>query len=109
MNQLVLRNFEERMIAEEHPQDHPRRGRGEHDRAHDWGVEIAHDLLERKHDSGQRRIKCGCDRRRRSHRDEILNLFSAQSEQASEHGSDASTDLHRRPFASEWDPAGKCR
>ena len=98
------------MIAEEHAQNHPRSRRGQHHRAHHRCVEIAHDLLERKQHRCQRRIKRGCNRRRRSHRDQVLYLLGAQSEETSEHGSNARANLNRRPFASQRDSAGeRCR
>ena len=98
------------MIAEKHAQHHPGSRRAKHHRTHHWRVEIAHDLLQRKQHRGQRRIKRGCNGRRRSHRDQVLDLLGAQPEEPSEHGSNAPTHLHRRPFASQRDSAGKrCR
>ena len=110
MDQLILRNLEEGMIAEEQAQHHPRSRRGQHHRAHHRRMEIAHDLLKRKQHRCQRRIKRGCNGCRRSHWDQLLYLLGAQSEEASEDGSNARANLNRRPFASQRDSAGKrCR
>ena len=79
MHQLILWNLEQRIIAKRHAQNHPRRRRGQHHRAHHRCVQIAHNFLEREQHRGQRRIKRGCNRRRRSHRNQFLHLLAAQS------------------------------
>ena len=109
MDQLILRNLEQGTVAKEHAQNHPRSRRGQHHRADHRCAEIAHDLRGKQH-RGQRRIKCGCNRGSRSHRDQVLYLLGAKSEETSEHGTNARTNLNRRPFAPQRNSAGKrCR
>src|SRR5579864_658394 len=48
MDQLILWNLKEGVIAEKHAQNDPRSRRGQHYRAHHWRVEITHNLLKRK-------------------------------------------------------------
>ena len=70
MDELILRNFEERMIAKKNAQHHPCGRGGEHDGAHRRHVKIARDFFECEEDGGQRSIECGSDRSRRSYGDE---------------------------------------
>src|ERR1700691_832922 len=107
MNQLILRNLEERMVAEENSQYHPGSGGREHSRAHHGRVEIAGDLFERKQHGRQGRIECRRNGGGRPYRYESLDLLGRQSEQASSYGADARTYLNRRSFAPEWDSAGQ--
>ncbi len=82
------------MIAEKEAQNHPGGRRGQHHCAHHRRVEIAHDLLERKHYCGQRRIECGRDGCRRSYWDQVFYLLGAQPEEASEYRTNACAHLN---------------
>ena len=110
MDQLILWNSEEWMIAERHAQNHPGSRRGQYHGAHHWCVQIAHDFFEGKQNCRQRRIKCGCNSRRRPHRDELFHLLGAQTEEPSQRGTNARTNLDGRSFASQRNSASeRCR
>ena len=109
MDELILRHFKERIVAEQQTKHGPRGCRSEHHGAKNRGMHVAHDFFERKEHRGQRSIKCRGDRRSSANRDERFYFFRAQAEFLAENGRDARTDLHGRAFAAERDAASEGR
>ena len=94
MNQLVLRHFEKRVVAQKQAQGQPGRCGGQDRRSHHRRVQIADNLLQREHHRGQRRVKRGRNGRGCASGYQLLYLLGAQSQVAAQHRGDAASDLH---------------
>ena len=104
-HQLVRRNVEQRLVAQDEVQHHPGRGRTQHHRAEHRRVHVAQNFFERKQHGRDRRIERRRQRRRAAHRHQRLHVRRAQTETPADHRGDPGADLHRRAFAAERDAA----
>src|ERR1019366_6561100 len=105
MHQSVLRHLKQRVIAKKEAQDCPGGGRGEHDRAQNRRVHVAHYFFEGKQNGRHRCIEGrgnGCGG---SNRNQSLYLFGAQSERSAENRSDSGTYLDRWSLSAQRYPA----
>ena len=109
MHQGIIRHLKERIVAQQQAQHRPGGGRGQHHRAQNRRVHIAHHLFQGKEHRGHRRIEGGGNGGRGANRDQRLHLLRAQSQPASKHRGDARAHLHRRPLAAQRNAAGQRR
>ena len=87
----------------------PRGGGREDYGAEHRGVQIAHNLFERKQHRCDRSVECGGERGSAADRHERLNLILAETQLARDDGREAGADVNRRPLAAECNAAGERR
>ena len=107
MDQLILRNDEQGIVTEQETQNQPRRRRGQHHGAKHGCVQVAYDFLEGVDNRGQRSVKCGRNRRRRSHGYQRLDIFGAQSQPTRKDRAYTRADENRRPFRTQRNAAAQ--
>ena len=99
--------MEERLVAEDQMEEHPRRRGTDNHRAQNRSVQIAKNFFEREEDRGDGRIEGRGERGGAAHGHQVAHRVGAESEAASQNGSDSRADLDGGSFASERDAAGQ--